>query len=134
MDGFTLNDVVSYNEKHNEANGEGNRDATNENHTWNCGVEGPTGDPAVNALRRRQMRNMLATLLSVSERCRGRETDSQGSLFEAAEGLLCASFWTRAKNSRSVAGGAELDISINDFHIHRVCNREIVDASRAIRK
>jgi glycogen operon protein len=62
-DGFTLNDVVSYNEKHNEANGEGNRDGTNDNHSWNCGVEGPTDNPAVNALRRRQMRNMLATLL-----------------------------------------------------------------------
>src|SRR6516225_4406416 len=62
-DGFTLNDVVGYNEKHNEANGEGNRDGTNDNHSWNCGVEGPTNDPAVNAVRRRQMRNMLATLL-----------------------------------------------------------------------
>ena len=62
-DGFTLNDVVSYNKKHNEANGEGNRDGTNDNHSWNCGVEGPTDDPAVNALRWRQMRNMLATLL-----------------------------------------------------------------------
>jgi glycogen operon protein len=62
-DGFTLNDVVSYNVKHNEANGEGNQDGTNENRSWNCGEEGPTADPAIRALRGRQIRNMLATLL-----------------------------------------------------------------------
>ncbi|MGO8719626.1 MAG: glycogen debranching protein GlgX [Acidobacteriaceae bacterium] len=62
-DGFTLNDLVSYNEKHNEANGEGNQDGNPNTISWNCGVEGPTDDPEVNALRRRQMRNMLATLL-----------------------------------------------------------------------
>src|SRR5665647_411095 len=61
-DGFTLRDLVSYNEKHNEANGEGNKDGTDDNRTWNCGVEGPTDDPVVNALRRRQQRNFLATL------------------------------------------------------------------------
>ena len=62
-DGFTLKDVVSYNEKHNEANGDGNTDGTSDNRSWNCGVEGPTDDPAINALRWRQTRNMLATLL-----------------------------------------------------------------------
>ncbi len=62
-DGFTLNDLVSYNEKHNEANGEHNRDGANNNYSWNCGVEGPTDDPEINALRERQRRNMLATLL-----------------------------------------------------------------------
>jgi len=62
-DGFTLNDLVSYNEKHNEANGEGSKDGTSNNHSWNCGVEGPTNDPAINAFRARQMRNFLATLL-----------------------------------------------------------------------
>ena len=61
-DGFTLRDVVSYNEKHNEANLENNRDGTNDNHSWNHGVEGETLDPAINALRSRQQRNMLATL------------------------------------------------------------------------
>ncbi len=61
-DGFTLNDLVSYNHKHNEANGEGNRDGTDNNRSWNCGVEGPTDDPEVNALRTRQRRNFLATL------------------------------------------------------------------------
>ena len=62
-DGFTLDDLVSYNEKHNEANLEENRDGNNNNLSWNCGVEGPTDDPAINALRARQKRNMLATLL-----------------------------------------------------------------------
>ncbi|HEX2443808.1 MAG TPA: glycogen debranching protein GlgX [Vicinamibacterales bacterium] len=61
-DGFTLRDLVSYNEKHNEANGEENRDGENHNRSWNCGVEGPTDDPAINALRARQQRNFLATL------------------------------------------------------------------------
>jgi isoamylase len=62
-DGFTLNDLVSYNEKHNEANGENNNDGANDNNSWNMGVEGPTDDPEVNALRERQMRNFLATLI-----------------------------------------------------------------------
>jgi glycogen operon protein len=62
-DGFTLHDLVSYDAKHNEANGEGNRDGTDANYSWNCGAEGETNDEAVLALRRRQMRNLLATLL-----------------------------------------------------------------------
>ena len=62
-DGFTLTDLVSYNEKHNEANGEENRDGESFNRSWNCGVEGPTDDPDVRALRNRQRRNFLATLL-----------------------------------------------------------------------
>jgi glycogen operon protein len=65
-DGFTLNDLVSYDQKHNEANGEGNRDGANDNRSWNCGVEGPTGDPAVEKLRNRQVKNYLTvTLLSL---------------------------------------------------------------------
>ncbi len=62
-DGFTLRDLVSYNDKHNEANGESNRDGTSDNNSWNCGAEGPTSDPAVLALRARQSRAMLTTLL-----------------------------------------------------------------------
>ncbi|MGO1562119.1 Glycogen debranching enzyme [Actinomycetales bacterium JB111] len=62
-DGFTLRDLVSYNEKHNQANGEDNRDGESHNRSWNCGIEGPTRDPAVNALRARQQRNLLTTLL-----------------------------------------------------------------------
>ncbi|WP_158019090.1 glycogen debranching protein GlgX [Mycobacterium basiliense] len=62
-DGFTLNDLVSYNEKHNSANGEDNRDGESHNRSWNCGAEGPTDDPDIMALRRRQMRNFWATLM-----------------------------------------------------------------------
>jgi glycogen operon protein len=61
-DGFTLRDLVSYNVKHNDANGEGNRDGTDDNRSWNCGDEGPTDDPGVLALRARQQRNLLATI------------------------------------------------------------------------
>jgi isoamylase len=62
-DGFTLLDLVSYNEKHNDANGEGNNDGESNNQSWNCGVEGPTDDPEVNALRARQQRNFITTTL-----------------------------------------------------------------------
>ena len=62
-DGFTLHDLVSYNEKHNEANGEDNRDGANDNNSWNCGAEGPTDDPAIIELRERQKRNLMATLM-----------------------------------------------------------------------
>ncbi len=61
-DGFTLRDLVSYNVKHNEANGEQNRDGTDDNRSWNCGAEGPAADPAITGLRDRQVRNFLATL------------------------------------------------------------------------
>jgi len=62
-DGFTLNDLVSYNDKHNDANGEDNRDGESHNRSWNCGVEGPTDDPEIEALRCRQIRNFWATLM-----------------------------------------------------------------------
>jgi glycogen operon protein len=62
-DGFTLNDVVSYDHKHNEANGEDNRDGANDNLSWNCGAEGPSGDPAIEALRNRQVKNFLTLAL-----------------------------------------------------------------------
>src|SRR5690554_6058645 len=62
-DGFTLNDLVSYDEKHNEANGEDNKDGDSHNNSWNCGVEGPTDDPEINQLREQQKRNFMATLL-----------------------------------------------------------------------
>lgn len=65
-DGFTLNDLVSYDEKHNESNGEENRDGVNDNRSWNCGAEGPTDDPAIERLRNRQVKNLLTvTLLSL---------------------------------------------------------------------
>jgi len=64
-DGFTLNDLVSYNGKHNDANGEENRDGSNDNMSWNCGIEGPTDDPSVERLRTQQIKNFVAvTLLS----------------------------------------------------------------------
>ena len=62
-DGYTLNDLVTYNDKHNEPNGEDNKDGSDVNRSWNCGVEGPTDDPEINALRARQLRNFLGTLL-----------------------------------------------------------------------
>jgi glycogen operon protein len=62
-DGFTLHDLVGYNHKHNRANGEQDRDGANENFSWNCGVEGPTSDPGILGLRRRQARNLFATLM-----------------------------------------------------------------------
>jgi isoamylase len=62
-DGFTLNDLVSYNHKHNEANGENNRDGADDNHSWNCGAEGPTDDTAIEALRNKQVKNFLAVTL-----------------------------------------------------------------------
>lgn len=62
-DGFTLADLTSYNQKHNEANGEGNRDGNDANWSWNCGAEGPSADARINRLRRRQARNLMATLL-----------------------------------------------------------------------
>ena len=62
-DGFTLMDLVSYNEKHNQANGENNNDGDNSNESWNCGTEGATNDPAINALRRRQIKNAVAMLM-----------------------------------------------------------------------
>jgi isoamylase len=77
-DGFTLHDLVSYNDKHNEANGEDNRDGANDNNSWNMGVEGPTDNPEINELRERQKRNFLATLLlsqGVPMICGGDEID-----------------------------------------------------------
>ena len=65
-DGFTLADLVSYDNKHNEANGENNRDGTDDNRSWNCGTEGPTDDPGIVALRQRQVRNFLTTLFPVA--------------------------------------------------------------------
>src|SRR4029077_19120887 len=65
-DGFTLNDLVSYNVKHNEGNGESNRDGANDNRSWNCGVEGPDADPTVDILRNRHIKNLFTcTMLSL---------------------------------------------------------------------
>ena len=78
-DGFTLADLVSYADKHNEANGENNRDGTNENYSWNDGVEGPADDPAIRAKRARDMRNLLALLLR-----RARRPDARDGIGDSA--------------------------------------------------
>ncbi len=105
-DGFTLRDLVSYNEKHNEANGEENRDGDNSNNSWNCGAEGETGDPAINALRRRQQRNFLATLylsrgvpmLNMGDECyRTQDGNNNGY---CQDGLLSWLEWHREGDSQ----------------------------------
>ncbi|HEY2538894.1 MAG TPA: glycogen debranching protein GlgX [Stellaceae bacterium] len=100
-DGFTLNDLVSYNEKHNEANGEENRDGNSDNRSWNCGVEGATDDPEINALRARQMRNFLATLLL-----------SQGTPM-----LLAGDEFARTQNGNNNAYCQDNEISWVDWNI-----------------
>jgi pullulanase/glycogen debranching enzyme len=86
-DGFTLNDLVSFNSKHNEANGEDNRDGMENNRSWNCGVEGPTDQPEINQLRFRQKRNFVATLLlsQATTTPTARTTKSAGSTGIPAE-------------------------------------------------
>ena len=84
-DGFTLNDLVSYNDKHNEANGENNNDGDNNNNSWNCGAEGPTDDPEINELRARQRRNFLTTLF----------------LSQGVPMLLAGDEWARTQNGNN---------------------------------
>ncbi|MCQ8241096.1 glycogen debranching protein GlgX [Rhizosaccharibacter radicis] len=98
-DGFTLNDVVSFNDKHNEANGENNRDGTSNNHSWNCGAEGDTDDAEVLALRERQMRNMMATLIM-----------SQGTPM-----ILAGDEFARTQNGNNNAYCQDNDISWVDW-------------------
>jgi glycogen operon protein len=109
-DGFTLNDVVSYDEKHNEANGEDNKDGSSDNRSWNCGAEGPTDDAAVNAPRARQMRNLLATLLL----SQGTPMILAGDEFGRSQGLsgqrnLLARFGLRREGQGPAAVHAEAD-------------------------
>ncbi len=77
-DGFTLYDLVSYNDKHNEENGENNQDGCNDNRSWNCGAEGPTDDPRILALRERQMKNLLVALLTSQGACMLQMGDEYG--------------------------------------------------------
>jgi glycogen operon protein len=99
-DGFTLNDWASYNEKHNEANGEDGKDGSSDNRSWNCGAEGPTEDKAILALRERQKRNMLATLLL-----------SQGTPM-----LLAGDEFGRTQNGNNNAYCQDSDISWVDWN------------------
>src|SRR6266403_2037386 len=94
-DGFTLNDLVSYNEKHNEANGEENRDGDNHNNSWNCGAEGPSDDSAIERLRNRQRRNFLTTLF----------------LSQGVPMLLAGDEWGRTQKGNNNAYGQDNEIS-----------------------
>ncbi|MFQ5780258.1 MAG: glycogen debranching protein GlgX [Nitrospiria bacterium] len=105
-DGFTLHDLVSYNEKHNETNGEGNRDGTDDNNSWNCGTEGPTDDPPIIALREKQKRNLMATLIlshGVAMICGG---DEMGRTQQGNNNAYCQDNpitwhnWSPGKNGR----------------------------------
>ncbi len=100
-DGFTLNDLLSYNEKHNEANQEDNKDGQSDNHSWNCGIEGPTDDEEVNMLRDRQRRNFLATLLL-----------SQGTPM-----MLAGDEFARTQNGNNNAYCQDNEISWIDWNI-----------------
>src|SRR5467141_2140819 len=99
-DGFTLNDLVSNNEKHNAANGDGNNDGDNNNLSWNCGVEGPTDDPQINALRERQRRNFLVTLF----------------LSQGVPMLLGGDEWGRTQNGNNNAYCQDNEISLFDWN------------------
>ncbi|WP_408832186.1 glycogen debranching protein GlgX [Acidocella sp.] len=112
-DGFTLNDLVTYNEKHNEANGEDNQDGSSDNRSWNCGVEGPTDDEAVNTLRARQLRNMLATLIL-----------SQGTPM-----LLAGDEFARTQQGNNNAYCQDNEISWVDWRL-RETNAALVDFVR----
>jgi isoamylase len=114
-DGFTLHDLVSYNEKHNEANGEENRDGHNENLSWNCGGEGPTNDPAVLALRARQQRNFLATLL----------------LSQGVPMLLAGDEISRTQQGNNNAYCQDNDISWVDWQLDRP-RRELLEFTRLL--
>ena len=100
-DGFTLNDVVSYNDKHNEANGEDNRDGHSHNRSWNHGAEGPTEDAAIKGLRKRQMKNMLATLL----------------LAQGTPMLLAGDEFARTQRGNNNAYGQDNEISWVDWNV-----------------
>jgi glycogen operon protein len=112
-DGFTLRDLVSYNDKHNEANGEGNKDGTDDNRSWNCGVEGPTDDPSINALRARQQRNFLTTLF----------------LSQGVPMLLGGDEWGRTQRGSNNAWCQDNEISWFDWD---QCDPELIAFSRQL--
>ncbi len=114
-DGFTLNDLVCYNHKHNKANGEGNRDGTNDNRSWNCGVEGPTDDPEILELRARQKRNVLTTLFC-----------SQGVPM-----MLAGDEMGRTQRGNNNAYCQDNDISWTDWS-RMDSERDLVDFTRAL--
>jgi isoamylase len=115
-DGFTLADLVSYDHKHNEANGEGNRDGSDDNRSWNCGHEGPTGDPAVRALRARQKRNFLTTLL----------------LSQGVPMLLAGDEMGRTQQGNNNAYCQDNEISWLNWAVHDEDDQALVDYVRAL--
>jgi len=128
-DGFTLADLVSYNAKHNEANGEDNRDGSNDNLSWNCGVEGPTGDAAVLGLRRRQTKNLIAVLLlsrGVPMLCGGDEVlrtqrGNNNAYCQANE--LSWFDWNRVESEREMLNFTRGMIALRQRHANLTANR-----------
>ncbi len=136
-DGFTLHDLVSYNEKHNEANGEDNRDGTDNNLSWNCGVEGTPDDPAILALREQQKRNFLATLLlsqGVPMLCGG---DEMGRTQQGNNNAYCQDSevswfdWRLDRRRRELLGFVRFLIALR--HRHPVLRRRQFFYGRRIR-
>jgi isoamylase len=115
-DGFTLADLVSYDHKHNEANGEGGRDGTDDNRSWNCGHEGPTDDPAVLALRARQKRNFLTTLL----------------LSQGVPMLLAGDEMGRTQQGNNNAYCQDNEISWVNWAVHDESDQALVDYVRML--
>lgn len=136
-DGFTLHDLVSYNEKHNEANGEGNRDGTDDNNSWNCGTEGPTDDPAIIALREKQKRNLMATLIlshGVAMICGGDEmshTQQGNNNAYCQDNPITWHNWSLDKNARQFLEFTREVIRI--WKAHPVLRRKTFFQGRRIR-
>jgi glycogen operon protein len=136
-DGLTLHDLVSYNTKHNEANGEGNQDGHNENLSWNCGTEGPTDDPVILALRAQQQRNFLATLLLsqgvpmlLAGDERGRTQQGNNNAY-CQDNELSWMDWTLDQRRRGLLAFTQRLIRL--FHRHPVLRRRKFFQGRRIR-
>jgi len=136
-DGFTLHDLVSYNTKHNEANGEDNRDGFDDNLSWNCGAEGPTDDPAILALRAQQQRNFLATLLLsqgvpmlVAGDERGRTQQGNNNAY-CQDNTVSWMDWTLYRSRRELLEFTQRLIRV--FHQHPVLRRRKFFQGRRIR-
>ena len=136
-DGFTLHDLVSYNTKHNEANGEDNRDGSDDNLSWNCGVEGPTDDPAILTLRAQQQRNFLATLLLsqgvpmlVAGDERGRTQQGNNNAY-CQDNAVSWMDWTLDRSRRQLLEFTQQLIRL--FHQHPVLRRRKFFQGRRIR-
>jgi isoamylase len=137
-DGFTLNDLVSYNDKHNDANGENGRDGADDNRSWNCGVEGPTDDQQVKTLRERQRRNLLATLLLSQGVPMLLHGDELGRTQQGNNNAYCQDTelswvdWSLAKENRSLI---EFTSALTEFRkAHPVFRRRRFFAGKPIRK